>query len=60
MIVPVKCPLKFNGIFNSSISSYSLMEQYRARVFEKRAMRRIFRPKRDEITGGWRKLGGPS
>jgi hypothetical protein len=25
-------------------------------VFENRALRRIFRPKRDEVTGGWRKL----
>jgi hypothetical protein len=26
------------------------------RVFVKRELRRIFRPKRDEVTGGWRKL----
>jgi hypothetical protein len=25
-------------------------------VFEKRALRKIFEPKRDEVTGGWRKL----
>jgi hypothetical protein len=25
-------------------------------VFEKRVLRRIFVPKRDEVTGGWRKL----
>jgi hypothetical protein len=25
-------------------------------VFEKRVLRRIFRPKRDEVTGEWRKL----
>jgi hypothetical protein len=25
-------------------------------VFENRAQRRIFGPKRDEVTGGWRKL----
>jgi hypothetical protein len=28
----------------------------RLRVFENRALRRIFRPNRDEVTGGWRKL----
>jgi hypothetical protein len=28
----------------------------RLRVFEKRIVRRIFRLKRDEVTGGWRKL----
>jgi hypothetical protein len=26
------------------------------RVFENRVLRRIFRPKRDKITVGWRKL----
>jgi hypothetical protein len=26
------------------------------RVFENRVFRRIFGPKRDEVTGGWRKL----
>jgi hypothetical protein len=25
-------------------------------VFEERVLRRIFGPKRDEVTGGWRKL----
>jgi hypothetical protein len=25
-------------------------------VFENRVLRRIFRPRRDEVTGGWRKL----
>jgi hypothetical protein len=25
-------------------------------VFENRMLRRIFEPKRDEVTGGWRKL----
>jgi hypothetical protein len=25
-------------------------------VFENRVLRRIFCPKRDEVTGGWRKL----
>jgi hypothetical protein len=25
-------------------------------VFEKRVLREIFGPKRDEVTGGWRKL----
>jgi hypothetical protein len=26
------------------------------RVFENRVLKRIFGPKRDEVTGGWRKL----
>jgi hypothetical protein len=36
--------------------SLVLREKHRLRVFEKRALRRIFGPKRDEVTGGWRKL----
>ncbi|PNF23443.1 hypothetical protein B7P43_G09115 [Cryptotermes secundus] len=31
-------------------------EEKRLRVFENRVLRRIFGPKRDEVTGGWRKL----
>jgi hypothetical protein len=36
--------------------SLILREEHRLRVFENRALRRIFGPKRDEVTGGWRKL----
>jgi hypothetical protein len=36
--------------------SLTLREQHRLRVFENRVLRRIFGPKRDEVTGGWRKL----
>jgi hypothetical protein len=36
--------------------SLILREEHRLRVFEKRVLRRIFGPKRDEVTGGWRKL----
>ena len=36
--------------------SLTLREERRLRVFESRAVRRIFGPKRDEITGEWRKL----
>jgi hypothetical protein len=32
------------------------MEELRLRVFENRVLRTIFGPKRDEVTGGWRKL----
>jgi hypothetical protein len=32
------------------------MEEHRLRVFENRLLRRIFEPKRDEVTGGWIKL----
>jgi hypothetical protein len=33
-----------------------LREEHRLRVFENRVLRRIFGPKRDEVTGRWRKL----
>jgi hypothetical protein len=33
--------------------SLALREEHRLRVF---VLRRIFGPKRDEVTGGWRKL----
>jgi hypothetical protein len=36
--------------------SLTLREEYRLRVFEKRVLRRIFGPKRHEVTGDWRKL----
>ena len=35
--------------------SLSLREERRLRVFENRELRRIFGPKRDKITGEWRK-----
>jgi len=34
----------------------TLREERRLRVFENRVLRRVFGPKRDEITGEWRKL----
>jgi hypothetical protein len=36
--------------------SVTLREQHRLRVFENRVLRRIFGPKRDEVTRDWRKL----
>ena len=36
--------------------SLILREERRLRVFENRALRRIFGSKRDKITGEWRKL----
>jgi hypothetical protein len=34
----------------------TLREEYRLRVFENRVLRRIFGPKKDEVTAGRRKL----
>jgi hypothetical protein len=36
--------------------SLTLREEHRQRVLEKRILRRIFGPKRDDVTGEWRKL----
>jgi hypothetical protein len=36
--------------------SLTLREEHSLRVFENRVLRRIFGPKRDEVTGEWRKL----
>ena len=36
--------------------SLILGEEHRLKVFENRALRRIFGLKRDEVTGEWRKL----
>jgi hypothetical protein len=33
-----------------------IKEEHRLEVFENRVLRRIFGPRRDEVTGGWRKL----
>jgi hypothetical protein len=33
-----------------------MKEEHRLRVFENRVLRRIFGPRRDEVTGEWRKL----
>jgi hypothetical protein len=36
--------------------SLTILQKHRYRVFDSRVPRRIIRPKRDEETGGWRKL----
>jgi transcription termination factor 2 len=36
--------------------SLTVREEHKLRVFENRVLRRIFRPRRDGVTGGWRKL----
>ena len=36
--------------------SLTLREEHRLRVFENRVLRRIFGPRRDRVTGEWRKL----
>ena len=36
--------------------SLKLRAEHKLRVFENRVLRRVFGPKRDEVTGEWRKL----
>jgi len=36
--------------------SLTLKEERKLRVFENRVLRRLFGPRRDEVTGEWRKL----
>jgi hypothetical protein len=36
--------------------SLTIREEHKLRVFENRVLRRIFGPKRDRVTGGWRNL----
>jgi hypothetical protein len=44
IIVPV-------GLYGSETSSPTLRKEHRLRVFENRVLRRIFGPKREEVTG---------
>jgi hypothetical protein len=43
-------------LYGCETSSQTLREECRLRVFENRMLRRIFWPKRDEVTGEWRRL----
>jgi hypothetical protein len=43
-------------LYGCATWSFTLREERRLRVFEKRVPRRIFGANRDEVTGEWRKL----
>jgi hypothetical protein len=43
-------------LYGCETCSLYLREEHRLRVFENRVLMRIFGPKRDEMTGEWRKL----
>jgi hypothetical protein len=43
-------------LYGCETRSLELREEHRLRVFENRVLRRIFGPRRDKVTGGWRKL----
>ena len=44
------------GLYGCETWSRTLREECRVRIFENRELRRIFGPKRDEVTGKWRRL----
>jgi hypothetical protein len=43
-------------LYGCETLSLTLREEHRLRVFENKVLRRIFGPKRDEVTGEWRRL----
>ena len=43
-------------LYGCETLSLTLREEHRLRVFENRVLRRIFGPRRDGVTGEWRKL----
>jgi hypothetical protein len=43
-------------LYECETCSVTLREVHRLRVFENRVLRRIFGPKRYEVTGEWRRL----
>jgi hypothetical protein len=43
-------------LYDCEIWSLKLRVEHRLRMFENMLLRRIFGPKRDGVTGGWRKL----
>jgi hypothetical protein len=43
-------------LYGCETRSLTLREEHRLRVFENRVLRRMFGPKKDEVTGAWRKL----
>jgi hypothetical protein len=44
-------------LYGCETRSLTLREEHRLRLFENRVLRRICGPKRDEVTGEWRKRG---
>ena len=52
----LSCTLLKIVLYGCETWSLTLSEEHRLRVFENRVLRRIFGPKRDGITGEWRKL----
>ena len=43
-------------LYRCKTLSLTLREEHEQRVFQNRVLRKIFGPKRDEVTGEWRRL----
>ena len=43
-------------VYGCETGSLTLREERRLRMFENRVLRRVFGPKKDNVTGEWRKL----
>jgi uncharacterized membrane protein len=43
-------------LYGCESRSFTLKEQCRLRVFENGVMRKMFGPKREEVTGDWRRI----
>jgi hypothetical protein len=55
--IKINRPIIFlDVLYGCETWSLTLSEESRLRVYEDRVMRRIFGPKRDEVTHEWRKL----
>ena len=50
------CCISPLGVYGCETWSRTLWEERRLSVFENSVLRRIFSPKKDEVTGEWRKL----
>jgi hypothetical protein len=48
--------LVFVVLYECETWSLTLREEHKLRVFEDKVLRKLFGPKRNEVTGGWRKL----
>jgi hypothetical protein len=59
IILPVVlygCEIWSVVLYGCEIWSLKLRKEHILRAFENRVLTRIFGPKRDEVTGGWRKM----
>ena len=52
----IKTVFSCTTLYGCGTGFVTMKEERRLRVFENRVMRRIFCPRRDEVTGEWRRL----